>query len=68
LKAVRGKVQSPEEIDDGPETAPSKRILQVLPRFSKSSDGPAAAREIGLELMRQECPHFARWLTRLEQV
>ena len=55
-----------EEIDDAPETAPSKRILAIAPQYQKASDGPVAAQRIGLEAMRGKCPHFDAWVRRLE--
>jgi hypothetical protein len=57
-----------EEINDDPQTAPSNRILQIAPRYKKTTDGPVAAQRIGLQTMRNECPHFDQWLTRLEQL
>lgn len=57
---------APEEIDDNPQTAPSKRLLSLIPEYRKTIDGPAVARHIGLERIRNECPHFNQWLTRLE--
>ena len=57
-----------EQINDDPLTAPSKRILQVSNGYKKPSDGAVAAQRIGLKIMREKCPHFAQWLTRLEQL
>lgn len=57
-----------EDINDEPLTAPSKRILQIAPRYKKNSDGPVAAQRIGLQTMRDQCLHFHQWLTRLEQL
>jgi len=58
--------QAPETINDGPTTAPSKRILAVLPRYTKTTDGLKVAQRIGLDTMRHRCPHFASWLSWLE--
>lgn len=66
LVEARSSVASPEEIDDGPKTAPSKRILTCYPGYSKPLDGPLAVLEIGLPRIRAECPHFAGWLSQLE--
>lgn len=66
LGRVREGVASPEEIDDGPETAPSKRILATIPGYQKALHGPMAVSAIGLETIRSECPHFGEWLSRLE--
>ena len=66
-QAIRDAFGSPEEIDDSPDTAPSKRILALIPGYQKPLTGTLAALEIGLATMRVECPHFDEWLKRLEQ-
>ena len=66
LQAIRDCFGTPEDIDDSPETAPSKRIKALLPDYEKPLMGNLAAREIGLERIRAECPHFRNWLERLE--
>lgn len=66
LRRVRAGFATPEDIDDGRETAPSKRILAVLPRYRKIDDGRELALRIGLPAMRAECPRFDRWVRRLE--
>ncbi len=67
MLAVREKVNSPEEIDDGPNTSPSKRILEAHPGYRKVLDGPPAAEAIGLPAIMDACPHFAAWLRFLER-
>ncbi|WP_213379343.1 DUF4276 family protein [Allochromatium tepidum] len=62
LLAVRQGFNTPEEINDRPETAPSKRIEQILRSYSKPEHGPIIAEAIGIERMRQECPRFNRWI------
>ena len=57
-----------EAIDDGPTTAPPKRIMQVVPAYEKVLFGSIAAKRIGLQRMRENCPHFAQWVTRLESL
>ena len=66
LREVRSQFPTPEDIDDGKETAPSKRILQVIPRYQKVVDGPLIAATTGLGRIRAECPRFHDWLTQLE--
>ncbi|MGH2458117.1 MAG: DUF4276 family protein [Chloroflexota bacterium] len=58
----------PELIDDGPDTAPSKRIAREIPEYlhRKVSAGPRIAREIGLSRIRERCPHFHAWLAKIE--
>ena len=65
LAAVRAQFPGPEDIDDDPRTAPSKRILNVLPDYQKPVAGLLIAQRIGLPVIRRECPHFDEWLTRL---
>lgn len=68
LKIVADSKKSPELIDDGQHTAPSKRIIAELPDYetAKPIVGPQAAKRLGLDIIRSKCPHFAAWLTRLE--
>jgi Domain of unknown function (DUF4276) len=67
LKAIRAQFHSPEEIDETPGGAPSKRILGVLPDYQKPVAGLLVAQRIGLAEIRRECRHFNDWLTRLLQ-
>lgn len=60
--------RSPEEIDDGPETHPAARISRHLPGYRKALHGPLIARRIGLETLRQRCPHFDFWIGQLERL
>jgi hypothetical protein len=66
FQAIRDQFATPEEINDSPVTAPSRRVLQLIPGYEKPLLGPLAALEIGLERIRRECPHFRDWLARLE--
>jgi hypothetical protein len=58
----------PEEINDGEQTAPSKRIIREIPEYAgaKSSVGPLIVQAIGREQVRSKCPHFDRWVSQLE--
>lgn len=63
-------VLAPEEIDDGPMTAPSKRLIRAIPAYkaSKAVVGPDIAARIGLSRLRGACPHLDQWVGRLEQL
>jgi len=63
---IRQQFATPEEIDDSPETAPSKRVERLVSGYEKPFLGTLAALEIGLDTIRGECPHFGDWLARLE--
>ena len=68
IQGVRDQFDTPEHINDSPLTAPSKRITALVPGYQKPLDGTNAALRIGLDTIRSQCPHFADWLTRLEQL
>ena len=63
---IRQHFSTPEEINDSPATAPSKRVKKLIPRYEKPFMGILAAIEVGLDAVRNECPHFQSWLTQLE--
>jgi uncharacterized protein DUF4276 len=65
LASIRAEFDSPEDIDDGSTTSPSKRILDILPGYQKPVAGILIARRIGLATIRRECRHFNDWLVRL---
>ncbi|MFW6332321.1 MAG: DUF4276 family protein [Thermodesulfobacteriota bacterium] len=58
----------PEKINDHNTTAPSKRLENLSDRFRKTSTGIAIAEEIGIGKMREACPLFNSWLTKLESL
>ncbi len=66
FRAIRDQFLSPEQINDSPITSPSKRIVSLVPGYNKPFHGNLAALEIGLDPIRNECPHFREWLSRLE--
>ena len=66
LQRIRAQFKTPEDINDNNDTAPSKRIGQVIPRYKKIVDSPLLAMEIGLDKIRAECPRFNHWIMRLE--
>jgi len=70
LKAIADNHDLPELIDDGPHSAPSKRIIAELPDYkdAKSAVGPQVAELIGLDAIRSKCPYFAAWLSQLENL
>jgi len=68
LKKIRTAFPTPEDIDDDPDNAPSKRISKILPAYQKTLHGPLITGRIGLEILRQECPHFRDWLNWLEKI
>ena len=68
LQQIRDAFASPEEIDDSPNQAPSKRIEALVPGYQKPLLGTLAVLEIGLRRISAECPHFYGWLSHLENL
>jgi hypothetical protein len=66
FNAIRDNFPTPEDINDGYETAPSRRIANAFPGYQKPYNGILAAKRIGLEKIRRECHLFNGWLCRLE--
>jgi hypothetical protein len=69
LEKICQQFPNPEDINHGRQTAPSKRLDQVFDGyFDKVEHGPLIAESIGLPMIRQKCPRFDAWITRLEQL
>jgi hypothetical protein len=66
LEAIRVAFATPEEIDDDPITAPSKRLKRAISGYEKPFHSPLVTKRIGLRSLRAECPHFGEWVTWLE--
>jgi len=66
LQKVRSGFPSPEHINDGYDTKPSKRLETILkPAYKKTRHTPLIAEQVTLAKMERECPHFKNWLDRL---
>lgn len=68
LMKIRQAYQTPEEINDSPQTAPSKRILSLCAGYNKIADGILILKDVTLPALRQECPHFNEWVMKLENL
>ena len=72
FQEIRDQFTTPEDIDDSREGAPSKRIEALLSQigvvYRKPPVGLRGAQAIGLDGIRAECPHFAKWMDSLEAI
>lgn len=66
FQEIRNSFTTPEEINDSPSTAPSKRVESLVHGYEKPLLGTLAVLNIGLEAIRSNCPHFHTWLSQLE--
>lgn len=62
------EIENPEDINDEPNTSPAERIKKILPHYIKDISGIIVAQQIGLEKMREKCPHFNEWLEKIESL
>lgn len=72
IKSLKKEIsgREPEEINESPHTAPSKRIIKHIPEYEdqKATIGPLVTNDIGLIRLREKCPHFDEWITKLENL
>ena len=68
IQKIADMHESPEHINSGIESAPSKRLKQILHGYDKVFHGPMIASQITLETIRNKCHHFNDWITRLEEM
>jgi hypothetical protein len=68
LQVVNAQYETPEHINNSPQTAPSKRLEQLYSGYDKRLIGPLVTKNIGLERLRQACPRFGAWVTTLEEL
>lgn len=66
-KAVQ-LASSPEDINNGPNTAPSKRLEDAISGYNKVVYGVCLAEEIGLGTIRAKCRRFNHWIEMLENI
>ena len=65
LRDIRSQFATPEDINDGAKTAPSKRLLDLYKFYNKDVFGSRIANRIGIDNIRNECKHFNEWLVTL---
>jgi hypothetical protein len=68
FQKIRDKFTTPEEINNSPLYAPSKRIKKLYSGYDKPIHGSLAAIEIGLDIIRAECQIFNSWLRSIEDL
>ncbi len=66
LNKVIREFRNPEKINNNPNTAPSKRLKNIIPQYNKVLHGIQLIEEIGLDHIRGKCPRFDNWITKIE--
>jgi len=61
------KFPNPEEINDDPNKAPSKRLVKIIEGYErkKVEYGYRISEKIGIETIMTKCPHFKEWIYKL---
>lgn len=67
LKECAKNQSNPELINNGAETAPSKRIISCIKCFDKANVGVDVLGQIGMETIVEKCSHFAEWIRQIEE-
>lgn len=65
IQRISNAFATPEEINEGDETHPSKRLTKLFPNYNKPVFGSIIAQRTGLDTIRKSCPHFNGWVTKL---
>ena len=68
VRDILAKYDNPEEINDTPGNAPSRRILAMNRSYRKVAMGKAISEMTGIDLIRQKCPHFNYWINKFERL
>jgi len=67
LHAIVDGHPNPELINDGVETAPSKRLMRLIPRYEKPLFGNMLIMENGFDSLLTKCSRFRDWINLLSQ-
>lgn len=73
LEAVLAKYGgNPELINNGPQTAPSKRIIAAVEgqgknHYNKPKSGAEVTKNIGIDKLLEMCRHFRKWVEKIQE-
>lgn len=67
IESAMAQFNTPEDINNGLSTAPSKRLIAAIPGYNKIVYGSILAELIGIEMIRSKCPLFNEWIAALER-
>ncbi len=65
IQAIIQDFETPEDIDNHPDTAPSKRLMEIIPSYNKVLFGNIIIQENGFHSLLEKCPRFSSWIKRL---
>ena len=68
VQNIKDAFPTPEHINNSPETAPSKRLEQLIPGYAKVRNGSILSKDMGIDSIMKECPHFRDWIKHIVAV
>ena len=66
IRTVIDNYPNPEDINDSPETAPSKRMQKLIHGYNKVTYGIGLVEYTGIDVILSKCPHFREWIEKLK--
>lgn len=66
VTAINNSFTSPEEINENPGFAPSKRLKSIFPDYQKTYHSQLILSQVSIDDLKSKCSHFNSWLTKLE--
>lgn len=66
LQDVIDEYPNPEDINNGPNTAPSVRLQKLIPGYDKVIYGVEIIKEIGMDTVLSKCPRFNEWIEKIK--
>lgn len=67
MQTILHQCGHPENINNGYDTCPSRRLKSIHAAYDKHLFGPLIAEEIGLVQLRSACPRFNNWIENLNK-
>lgn len=68
VESIRKNFKTPEQINDDPKNAPSKRLSRIVDSYHKPLHGIIIAKQIGVETIMKSCPHFSEWIAKIKSI
>ena len=65
IQRIRDSFPTPEYINNSSETAPSKRLEDLIPNYAKVTNGTLLTQDMGLDIIMSQCQHFREWIQKL---
>lgn len=67
IKAISHKYPCVEDINGGPDTAPSKRLQQIF-HYVKTTDSKEVLKDVPIDVLMDRSPRFKQWIRALEDI